>query len=158
MNRNLEALEDRVYSLHKKHYPHGKAVRSGLNALQSELRTLISQYPEATALLLSSSIYRLHRRVSSDPFTIKRHTPRSVMRLRPARTQTFQFQTQHDLTLSILNAITTPSEPLVLDQIATFLFQTVNQPCLKIGNDDLRDSSEAVAIAVHKITRVATPC
>lgn len=80
------------------------------------------------------------------------------MRLRPARTQTFQFQTQHDLTLSILNAITTPSEPLVLDQIATFLFQTVNQPCLKIGNDDLRDSSEAVAIAVHKITRVATPC
>ena len=155
MNRNLEALEDRVYSLHKKHYPHGKAVRSGLNALQSELRTLISQYPEATALLLSSSIYRLHRRVSSDPFTIKRHTPRSVMRLRPARTQTFQFQSQHDLTLSILNAIDTSQ---TLDQLATFLYQTVNQPCLKIDNENLRDSSEAVAIAVHKRTRVATSC
>ena len=50
MNRDLEALEDRVYSLHKKHYQHGKAIRSGFSALQSELRTLISQYPEATAL------------------------------------------------------------------------------------------------------------
>ena len=158
MNRNLEALEDRVYSLHKKHYPHGKAVRSGLNALQSELRTLISQYPEATALLLSSSIYRLHRRVSSDPFTIKRHTPRSVMRLRPARTQTFHFESQQDLTLSIQHAIKTSQAAQNLEQLATFLFQSVNQPCLKIDNEDLRDSSEAVAIAVHKITRVATPC
>lgn len=158
MNRDLEALEDRVYTLHKEYYPNGKAVRSGFGALQSELRTLIGQYPEATALLLSSSIYRLQRRVSSDPFTLKRYTPRSVMRFRPARTQTFQFQSQHDLTLSILNAITTPSEPLVLDQIATFLFQTVNQPCLKIDNEDLRDSSEVLAITVHEITRVATPC
>ena len=158
MNRNLEALEDRVYSLHKKHYPHGKAVRSGLNALQSELRTLISQYPEATALLLSSSIYRLHRRVSSDPFTIKRHTPRSVMRLRPARTQTFHFESQQDLTLSIQHAIKTSQAAQNLEQLATFLFQSVNQPCLKIDNEDLRDSSEDLAIAVHKITRVATPC
>ena len=158
MNRNLEALEDRVYSLHKKHYPHGKAVRSGLNALQSELHTLISQYPEATALLLSSSIYRLHRRVSSDPFTIKRHTPRSVMRLRPARTQTFHFESQQDLTLSIQHAIKTSQAAQNLEQLATFLFQSVNQPCLKIDNEDLRDSSEVLAIAVHKITRVATPC
>lgn len=158
MNRDLEALEDRVYALHKEHYPYGKAVRSGFSALQSELRTLIGQYPEATALLLSSSIYRLHRRVSSDPFTLKLHTPRSVMRLRPARTQTFHFQSQHDLTLSIQNAIKTSQAAQSLDQLATFLFQTVNQPCLKIDNDVLRDSSEAVAIAVHKITRVATPC
>ena len=158
MNRDLEALEDRVYSLHKKHYQHGKAIRSGFSALQSELRTLISQYPEATALLLSSSIYRLHRRVSSDPFTLKLHTPRSLLKLRPARTQTFQFQSQHDLALSIQNVIDTSQAAQSLDHLVTFLFQTVNQPCLKIGNDDLRDSSEAVAIAVHKITRVATPC
>lgn len=158
MNRDLEALEDRVYALHKEYYPHEKAVRSGFSALQSELRTLIGQYPEATALLLSSSIYRLQRRVSSDPFTLKRYTPRSVVRLRPAHTQTFQFQSQHDLTLSIQNAIKTSQAAQSLDQLATFLFQTVNQPCLKIGNDDLRDSSEAVAIAVHKITRVAAPC
>ena len=158
MNRDLEALEDRVYSLHKKHYPHGKAIRSGFSALQSELRTLISQYPEATALLLSSSIYRLHRRVSSDPFTLKLHTPRSLLKLRPARTQTFQFQSQHDLALSIQNVIDTSQAAQSLDHLVTFLFQTVNQPCLKIDNEDLRDSSEAVAIAVHKITRVATPC
>lgn len=158
MNRDLEALEDRVHALHKEYYPHGKAVRSGFSALQSELRTLIGQYPEATALLLSSSIYRLQRRVSSDPFTLKRYTPRSVMRLRPARTQTFQFQSQHDLTLSIQNAIKTSQAAQSLDQLVTFLFQTVNQPCLKIDNEDLRDSSEAVGIAVHKITRVATPC
>lgn len=158
MNRYSEALKDRVYTLHKEYYPHGKVVRSGFNALQSELRTLIGQYPEATALLLSSSIYRLQRRVSSDPFTLKRYTPLSVMRLRPAHTQTFQFQSQHDLTLSIQNAIKTSQAAQSLGQLATFLFQTVNQPCLKIGNDDLRDSSEAMAIAVHKITRVATPC
>ena len=158
MNRDLKALEDHVYALHKKYYPHGKTVRSGFIALQTELRTLIGQYPEATALLLSSSIYRLQRRVSSDPFTLKRYTPRSVMRLRPARTQTFQFQSQHDLTLSIQNAIKTSQAAQSLDQLATFLFQTVNQPCQKIDNEDLRDSSEAVAIAVHKITRVATPC
>ena len=158
MNRDLEALEDAVYLLYKKTHPYGKAMRSGLSALQSELRILTEQYPEATAHLLSSSIYRLQRRVSSDPFTLKRYTPRSVMRLRPARTQTFHFQSQHDLTLSIQNAIKTSLAVQSLDQLATFLFQTVNQPCLKIGNDDLRDSSEAVAIAVHKITRVATPC
>ena len=158
MNRDLEALEDRVYGLYKKHYPHGKAVRSGFSALQSELRTLIGQYPETTALLLSNSIYRLQRRVSSDPFTLKRYSPRSLLRLRPARTQTFHFESQQDLTLSIQNAIKTSQASQSLDQLATFLFQTVNQPCLKIGNDDLRDSSEAVAIAVHKITRVATPC
>jgi len=158
MNRDLEALEDYVYSLHKKYYPHGKVIRSGFSALQSELHTLIGQNPETTALLLSSSIYRLQRRVSSDPFTLKRYTPRSVMRLRPARTQTFHFQSQHDLTLSIQNAIKTSLAVQSLDQLATFLFQTVNQPCLKIGNDDLRDSSEAVAIAVHQIARVATPC
>lgn len=158
MNRILEELEDRVYALHKEYYPHGKASKSGFSALQSELRTLICQYPETTALLLSSSIYRLHKRVSSDPFTLKRYTPRSVMRLRPARTQTFHFESQQDLTLSILNAINTSSEPQSLEQITTFLFQTVNQPCLKIDNEDLRDSSEAVAIAVHNITRVATPC
>ena len=52
MNKDFEALEDRVYGIYKKHYPHGKAVRSGFRALQSELRTLISQYPEATALLM----------------------------------------------------------------------------------------------------------
>lgn len=149
MNRDLEALEDRVYTLHKKHYPHGKAVRSGLSALQSELRTLIGQYPEATALLLSSSIYRLHRRVSSDPFTLKRYTPRSVMRLRPARTQTFHFESQQDLTLSIQHVIKTSQAVQSLDQLATFLFQTVNQPCLKIIDNDLRDTSESVAIAIH---------
>ena len=158
MNRDLEALEDRVYALHKEHYPYGKAVRSGFSALQTELRTLIGQYPEATALLLSSSIYRLQRRVSSDPFTLKRYTPRSVMRLRPARTQTFHFESQQDLTLSIQHAIKTSQAAQSLEQLATFLFQSVNQPCLKIDNEDLRDSSEAVAIAVHKITRVATPC
>lgn len=158
MNRDLEALEDRVYTLHKEYYPHGKAVRSGFSALQSELRTLINQFPETTALLLSRSIYRLHRRVSSDPLTFKLHTPRSLLKLRPARTQTFQFQSQHDLTLSVLHAIKTSQAAQTLDQFATFLFQTVNQPCLKIDNEDLRDSSEAVAIAVHKITRVATPC
>ena len=158
MNRNLEALEDRVYTLHKEYYPHGKAVRSGFSALQSELRTLINQFPETTALLLSRSIYRLHRRVSSDPFTIKRHTPRSVMRLRPARTQTFHFESQQDLTLSIQHAIKTSQAAQNLEQLATFLFQSVNQPCLKIDNEDLRDSSEVLAIAVHKITRVATPC
>jgi len=50
MNRDLEALENRVYVLHKKRYPYEKEIRSGFSALQSELRTLISQYPEATAL------------------------------------------------------------------------------------------------------------
>ena len=94
MNRDSEALEHRAYTLHKEYYTYGKTVRPGSSALQSELRTLIGQYPEATALLLSSSIYRLQRRVSSDPATLKRYTPRSVMRLRPARTQTLQFQSQ----------------------------------------------------------------
>ena len=46
MNRDLEALEDRVYVLHKKRYPYEKEIRSGFSALQSELRTLISQYPK----------------------------------------------------------------------------------------------------------------
>jgi len=149
MNRILEELEDRVYALHKEYYPHGKASKSGFSALQSELGTLICQYPETTALLLSSSIYRLHRRVSSDPFTLKRYTPRSVMRLRPARTQTFHFESQQDLTLSIQYVIKTSQAVQSLDQLATFLFQTVNQPCLKIIDNELLDTSESVAIAIH---------
>ncbi|MBJ2280165.1 hypothetical protein JFT58_17960 [Pseudomonas sp. MF6767] len=157
MNNGLINLEDEMYRLYLTFFPKGKAVKTGFDALPSKIINLISQYPEETAHVLANGAYRLQRRVFSQPFTVKRHQPRSLIRLRPARTHVYTYQSQQDLALAIRHAIDKPADPQILQELACLTFKSINQPSLNIDVDSLRDSSESVAIAVHKLTR-AKPC
>lgn len=77
MSNGLIDLEDEMHRLYLTFFPKGKAVKTGFDALPSKIVNLISQYPEETAHVLASGAYRLTRRVFSQPFTVKRHQPRS---------------------------------------------------------------------------------
>ncbi|RMN06681.1 hypothetical protein ALQ66_03066 [Pseudomonas savastanoi pv. glycinea] len=161
MSKGLIDLEDDMYRLYTVFYPNGKAVRIGFDALPSHTISLISQYPEATAHLLACSAYRLHRRVFSQPFTIERHTPRNVLRLRPARSHTYTYTSQQDLALAIHTTITSSPDLQILNQLAHLTFMTINQPSLQGDLDDLRTHTESVALSVHQHqhtrSRVQTP-
>lgn len=148
-----------MYRLYTVFYPKGKAVRVGFDALPSHTISLISQYPEATAHLLASSAYRLHRRVFSEPFTIQQYTPRNVLRLRPARSHTYTYASQQDLALAIQTTITSNTNLQILTKLAHLTFMTINQPSLQGDLDDLRTQLESVALSVHEHTRfhVQTP-
>ena len=159
MSNGLIDLEDEMYRLYTIFYPNGKAVRIGFDALPSHTISLISRFPEATANCLASSAYRLHRRVFSKPFTIERHTPRNVLRLRPARSHTYTYASQQDLALAIQTTITSNTNLQILTKLAHLTFQTINQPSLQGDMDDLRTHTESVALSVHEHTRsrVHTP-
>ena len=153
MTNGLIDLEDKMYCLYLTLFPKGKAVKTGFDALPSRIVSLISQYPEETAHVLARGAYRLTRRVFSQPFTVKRHQPRSLIRLRPARTHVYTYQTQQDLALAIRHAIGKPADPQILQELACLTFKSINRPSLNIDVDSLRYSSESLAVAVHKITR-----
>lgn len=159
MSNGLIDLEDEMYRLYTVFYPNGKAVRVGFDALPSHTISLISRFPEATAQCLASSAYRLTRRVFSTTFTIERHTPRNVLRLRPARSHTYTYASQQDLALAIQTTITSNPDLQILNQLAHLTFQTINQPSLQGDLDDLRIHTESVALSVHQHTRsrVQTP-
>lgn len=159
MSNGLIDLEDAMYLLYKRFYPNGKAVRNGFDALPSHTINLISRFPEATAHVLASSAYRLTRRVLSQPFTIEQHTPRNVLRLRPARSQTYTYTSQQDLALAIQTTIISNTNLQILSQIAHLTFQTINQPSLQGDLDDLLAQMESVALSVHQHarSRVQTP-
>jgi len=157
MSNGLTDLEDEMYRLYLMFFPKGKAVKTGFDALPSRIVNLISQYPEETAHVLASGAYRLQRRAFSQPFTVKRHQPRSIIRLRPARTHVYTYQTQQDLALAIRHAIEKPADTQILQELACLAFKSINQPSLNLDLDSLRESSESMSIAVHKLTR-ANPC
>ncbi|WP_153000188.1 hypothetical protein [Pseudomonas syringae] len=157
MNNGLIDLEDEMYRLYLTFFPKGRAVKTGFNALPSRIVTLITQYPEATAHVIASGAYRLTRRVFSSPFTVERHTPRSLIKLRLARTHVYTYESQQDLALAIRQAITKSAEPQILEELACMAFKSINQPSLNLDVDSLRESSESLAVAVHKLTR-ATKC
>lgn len=156
MNNGLIDLEDEMYRLYLTFFPNDKPVRTGFDALPSHTISLISQYPEATAHVISSSAYRLTRRVFSSPFTVETHTPRSLIRLRPARITTYSFDSQQDLAVAIHHVISKPAETQILQELACMAFKSINQPSLNLDLDSLRASSESLAIAVHKLTRATT--
>lgn len=156
MNNGLIDLEDEMYRLYLTFFPNDKPVRTGFDALPSHTISLISQYPEATAHVISSSAYRLTRRVFSQPFTIERHQPRSLIRLRPARTTTYSFDSQQDLALAISHVITKSAEPQILQEIACMTFKSINQPSLNLDIDSLRESSESLAVAIHQLAKKAS--
>ncbi|RMV76445.1 hypothetical protein ALP05_00682 [Pseudomonas caricapapayae] len=157
MSNGLIDLEDEMYRLYVKFYPNGKPARIGFDALPSCTVSLISRYPDEAAHVIASSVYRLTRRVFFSPFTVERHTPRSFIRLRTARTQVYCYDSQPDLALAIRHVISTPAEPEIIQEIACMAFKNFNQPSLNLDLDSLRESSESLAIAVHKLTR-ANPC
>ncbi|KPY98014.1 hypothetical protein ALQ37_200233 [Pseudomonas syringae pv. aptata] len=159
MSNGLIDLEDEMYRLYTVFYPNGKAARIGFDALPSHTISLISRFPEATAHLLASSAYRLTRRVFSQPFTIEQHTPRSMLRLRPARSHTYTYTSHQDLALAIQTTITSNTNLQILDKLAQLTFRTINQPSLLGDLDDLRTLTEFVALSVHEHTRshVQTP-
>lgn len=159
MSNGLIDLEDEMYRLYTVFYPKGKVVRVGFDALPSHTISLISRFPEATAHCLASSAYRLHRRVFSEPFTIQQHTPRNVLRLRPAQSHTYCFTSQQDLALAIQTTITSSPDLQILNQLANLTFQTINQPSLQGDLDELRTHTESLALSVHQHTRsrVQTP-
>lgn len=117
MSNGLIDLEDEMYHLYLTLFPKGKAVKTGFDALPSRIVNLISQYPEETAHVPASGAYRLQRRVFSQPFTLKRHQPRSLIRLRPARTNVYTYQSKQDLAHAIRQACrsTDPARTRVLD-------------------------------------------
>lgn len=158
MSNGLIDLEDEMYRLYLTFVPKGKAVKTSFDALPSRIVNLISQYPEETAHILASGAYRLTRRVFSQPFTVKRHQPRSLIRLRPARTHVYTYQSQQDLALAIRHAIDKPADPEILQELACLTFKSINQPSLNIDVDSLCDSSESLAVAVHKLTRATRKC
>lgn len=157
MSNGLIDLEDEMYRLYLTFFPNDKPARTGFDVLPSMTLSLISQYPDETANVIASSAYRLTRRVFSSPFTVERHTPRSLIRLRPARTQIYSYDSQQDLALAIRLVISTTAEPKILQDLACMAFKSINQPSLKLDLDSLRESSESMAVAIHKLTR-ATPC
>jgi hypothetical protein len=156
MSNGLIDLEDEMYRLFLTFFPNGKPARTGFDALPSKTLSLIIRYPDETAHVISSSVYRLTRRLFSSPFTVETHTPRSLIRLRPARTTTYSFDSQQDLALAIRHVITQPAEPQILQEIACMAFKSINQPSLNLDLDSLRDASESLAITVHKLTRATT--
>ena len=158
MSNGLTDLEDEMYRLYLMFFPKGKAVKTGFDALPSRIVSLISQYPEATAHVIASGAYRLQRRVFSSPLTIERHQPRSLIRLRPARTHVYSYQSQQDLALAIRHAIDKPADPQILQEVACMAFKSINQPSLNLDVDSLRESSESLAVAVHKLTRAPRKC
>jgi hypothetical protein len=157
MENGLIDLEDEMYRLYLTFYPNDKPVKTGFEVLPCKTLSLISRYPEETAHVIASSVYRLTRRVFSSPFTIERHTPRSLIRLRPASTNVYYYTSQQDLALAIQHVISTPVEPQIFQEIACMAFKSINQPSLNLDLDSLRESSESLAVAVHKLTR-ATSC
>lgn len=158
MSDGLIDLEDEMYRLYLVFFPNGKPARTGIDALPSHSLSLISLYPEATAHVIASSVYRLHRRSLSEAFTIERHTPRSMLRLRPARTHVYTYESQQDLALAIQHVINTPAEHKILQELACMAFKSINQPSLNLDLDSLRERSESMAIAVHKLTRATRTC
>jgi len=157
MNNGLIDLEDEMYRLYLTFFPNDKPARTGFDALPSKILSLISRYPDETAHVISSSAYRLTRRVFTSPFTVERLTPRSLIRFRPARTQIYSYDSQQDLALAIRHVISMPTEPQILQELACMAFKSINQPSLNLDLDSLRQSSESMAVAVHKLTR-ANPC
>lgn len=157
MSNGLIDLEDEMHRLYLTFIPKGKAVKAGFDALPSRIVNLISQYPEETAHALASGAYRLTRRVFSQPFTVKRHQPRSLIGLRPVRTHVYTYPSQQDLAHAIRHAIDKTADPQILQELACLTFKTINQPSLNLEVDSLRDSSESLTVAVHKLTR-AKPC
>lgn len=155
MSKGLIDLEDEMYRLYLMFFPNDKSARTGFDALPSMSLSLISRYPDEAAHVISSSAYRLTRRALLEPFTVERHTPRSLIRLRPARTQIYSYDSQQDLALAIRHVISTPAEPQILQELACMAFKS--KPSLHLDLDSLRESSESMAVAVHKLTR-ANPC
>lgn len=153
MSNGLTDLEDAMYILYKEFYPSNKAVKTGFDALNAHTTNLISRFPEATGDLLANSVYRLHRRVFSNPYTIETHTPRNLMRLRPAQTHVHTFKSQRDLALAIQTVITRKSNHQILNQLASLTFETVNQPSLNNDLDALRAQTDCVALSVHQHLR-----
>lgn len=156
MDNGLINLEDAMYRLYLTFYPNDKPAKTGFDALPSHTLSLISQYPDETAHVLACSAYRLTRRVFSQPFTIERHQPRSLIRLRPARTTTYSFDSQQDLALAISHVITKSAEPQILQEIACMTFKSINQPSLNLDIDSLRESSESLAVAIHQLAKKAS--
>ncbi|NWB31863.1 hypothetical protein [Pseudomonas gingeri] len=157
MSKGLIDLEDEMYRLYLMFFPNDKPTRTGFDALPSMPLSLISRYPDEAAHVIASSAYRLTRRVFSSPFTVERRTSGSLMRLRPARRQIYSYDSQQDLALAIRHVISTPAEPQILQELACMAFKSINQPSLNLDLDSLRESSESMAVAVHKLTR-ANPC
>ncbi|WP_350647416.1 hypothetical protein [Pseudomonas sp. HY13-MNA-CIBAN-0226] len=156
MDNGLIDLEDAMYRLYLTFYPNDKPAKTGFDALPSHTLSLISQYPEATGHVISSIAYRLTRRVLSQPFTVERHQPRSLIRLRQARTQVYTYESQQDLALAISHVITKSAEPQILQEIACMTFKSINQPSLNLDIDSLRESSESLAVAVHQLAKKAS--
>lgn len=157
MSKDLILLERSIHDLYVKYHSSGKA-RISLYRHQSELRALVSASPLATSLLVAKSVYRLNMREPTDPLTIRRHTPKSFLTLRPARTRSYFYQSQQDLATSIQNVITTTHKRKVIDQLATFSFLTVTQQILNREVSALRETSECLAVAIHEAKRVHTTC
>lgn len=159
MSNGLIDLEDAMYALYMRFYPNGKAVRIGFDALHAHTTTLISRFPQATADLLANSAYRLNRRVFSSPYTVKAHTPRSVIHLRPARSYLYTFTSHQDLALAFHTVITSNPDTHILSQLACLTFQTVNLPSLSIDSDALRALTNSVVISTHeqRSSHVQTP-
>lgn len=159
MSNGLTDLEDAMYILYKEFYPSDKAVKTGFDALNAHTTNLISRFPEATGDLLANSVYRLHRRVFSNPYIIETYTPRNLSRLRLAKTQVHTFKSQQELALGIQTVITSKSNHQILNQLASLTFETVNQPSLNNDLDALRAQTDCVALSVHQRLRfhVQTP-
>lgn len=157
MSNGLIDLEDEMYRLYLTFFPNDKPARTGFDALPSKTLSLISKYPEATAQVISSTAYRLTRRAFLEPFTVELHQPRSLIRLRPERTRVYTFISQQDLALAICHVITDLEELQIHQDLGCMAFKSINQPSLNIELDSLRESSESLAVAVHKLTR-ANPC
>lgn len=129
MGNGLIDLEDEIYRLYLTFFPKGRAVKTGFDALPSRIVSLINQYPEETAHFLASGACRLTRRVFSSPFTVERHTPRSFIRLRPARTHVYTYESQQDLALAIRHAIAKPTDAQILQEFACLAFKSItNHP------------------------------
>ncbi|AWM92535.1 hypothetical protein DJ564_17815 [Pseudomonas sp. 31-12] len=156
MDSGLIDLEDTMYGLYLTFYPNDIAIRIGFDALPSQTLRLISQYPEETAHVISSSAYRLARRVFFQPFTDETHTQRSLIRLRPARATTYSFDSQQDPAHAIQHVITQPAQPQILKKLACMTFKSISQPSMNLDLKSLRNCSEFWAIAVHKLTRATT--
>ena len=153
MNNGQIDLEDAMYRLYVTFYPNDKPVKTGFDALPAYTLSLFTQYLEATAHVISSIAYSLTGRVFSSPYTIENHTPKLLIRLRPASTHVYTYQSQHDLALAIRQVISKPAETQILQELACMTFNSINQPSLNFDLDSLRDSIESLAVAVHKPTR-----
>lgn len=134
VTNGLIDLEDAIYHLYLTVYPSGKAAKSTVDALPSQIVSLNSQYPEAMAHVISSRAYRLTKRVIFPPLHVERSQSGPLIRSRPPCSNKCSFDFHQDLALAVQRVITQLAESKTLKELTRTVFRSTSKNMLRTCN------------------------